>query len=102
VGHPKPKVIEAMLDAEARENPKFKALWENRSKNPSAWDNALKITAKKFAEDLSVKVDPTLVAAQRARRASQKQMATTAPEEPDEKWSDDSKFEEQWNQMLGR
>ena len=102
VGHPKPKVIEAMLDAEARENPKFKALWENRSKNPSAWDNALKITAKKFAEDLSVKVDPSLVAAQRARKDSQKQMATTAPEEPDERWSDDSKFDQQWEQLLGR
>jgi hypothetical protein len=102
VNHPKPKVIEAMLDAEARENPKFKALWENRTRNPVAWDNALKITAKKFADDLSVKVDPTLVAAQRARKDSQKQMATTAPEEPDEKWSDDGKFSEQWEQLLGR
>jgi hypothetical protein len=102
VNHPKPKVIEAMLDAEARENPKFKALWENRAKNPVAWDNALKITAKKFADDLSVKVDPALVAAQRARKDSQKQMATTAPEEPDEKWLDDSKFSDQWEQLLGR
>jgi len=102
VNHPEPEVVEAMLDAEARRNPKFKALWENRTKNPQAWDNALSITAKKFSEKLSVKVDPTLVAAQRARRDSQKQMATTAPEEPDEKWSDDSKFSEQWDQLLGR
>src|SRR5258708_12470141 len=102
VNHPKPKVIEAMLDAEARENPKFKALWENRARNPVAWDNALKITAKKFAEDLSVKVDPALVAAQRARKDSQKQMATTAPEEPDQKWSDDPNFDHQSHQFLRR
>jgi hypothetical protein len=29
-------------------------------------------------------------------------MATTAPEEPDEKWSDDAKFPDQWEQLLGR
>jgi hypothetical protein len=102
VNHPKPKIVEAMLDAEARDNPKFKALWENRSKNPVAWDNALKVVAKKFSEDLSVKVDPALVTAQRARKDSQKQMATTAPDDPDEKWSDDSKFSDNWEHLLGR
>ena len=103
VNHPKPKVVEAMLDAEARENPKFKALWENRTKNPQAWDNALKVVAKKFSEDLSVQVDPKLVEAQRLRKDSQKQMATTTEvEESNEKWKDDSKFDQNWEQLLGR
>lgn len=102
VNHPKPKVIEAMLDAEARENPKFKALWENRTRNPAAWESALKVTAKKFSEYLSVRVDPNLVAAQRARKDSQKQMATTDKEAPDSSWDNlkQDEFEAKWNQMV--
>jgi hypothetical protein len=76
----KPKVIEAYLDGMVREDPRMKALWDNRSKNPVAWGNALKIAANKMAEEFSVKVDPSLVAAQRARKEAQRQMATTAPE----------------------
>lgn len=78
VNHPKPKVIEAALDGMVREDARLKAIWENRAKNPNAWSNALKIVTKQIAEDFSVKVDPTLVAAQRARKDSQKQMATTS------------------------
>lgn len=80
VGHPKPKVIEATLDGMVRDDPRLKAIWENRGKNPAAWNSALKIVTKQIAEDFSAKVDPALVAAQRARKDSQKQMATTAPE----------------------
>lgn len=87
VGHPKPKVIEAMLDAKAREDTRFKALWENRSRNPAAWNNALKAVAKEFQEDLSVKVDPQLAAAQRARKVAQSAMATTnSPQSETEEW----------------
>lgn len=77
VNHPKPKVIEAALDGLVREDPRLKAIWTNRAKNPTAWNNALKIVSKQIAEDFSVKVDPNLVAAQRARKESQRQMATT-------------------------
>ncbi len=80
VGIGKPKVTEAYLDGMVREDPRMKALWDNRGKNPTAWGNALKIAAKKMADDFSVKVDPSLVAAQRARKEAQKQMATTAAE----------------------
>ncbi len=77
VNHPKPKVIEAAIDGMVREDPRLKAIWDNRGKNPGAWSNALKIVTKQIAEDFSVKVDPALVAAQRARKDSQKHMATT-------------------------
>jgi hypothetical protein len=106
VGHPKPKVIEALLDAEARENPKFKAIWDNRHKNPVALDNALKIVAKKFGDELSVKVDPALVAAQRARKLSQQQMATTSaeseqsPQEERLAAAKGSDFDAEWGRLL--
>lgn len=81
VNHPKPKIIEAMLDAKARENPQFKALWNNRQRNPAAWSNALKVVAKEFASEFELKVDPKLVESQRALKASRQAMATTDREE---------------------
>lgn len=80
VGHPKSKVIEATLDGMVRENPQLKAIWDNRGKNPAAWNKALGIVTKQIADDFSVKVDQNLVNAQRARKESQRQMATTTQE----------------------
>lgn len=80
VGHSKPKVIEAAIDGMVRDDARLKAIWDNRGKNPAAWNNALKIVTKQIAEDFSVKVDPALVNAQRARKEAQKQMATTSSE----------------------
>ena len=74
----KPKVIEAYLDGMVREDPRMKALWDNRAKNPTAWNNACKVAAKKMSDEFSLKVDPDLQKAQRARKEAQKQMATTA------------------------
>lgn len=96
LNHPKPKVVEAMIDAKAREDVRFKQLWENRSKNPTAWNNALNVVAKEFAKDLQVKVDPDLVASQRARKIAQQQMATTdAPRSESEEWESMSLEEQQ-------
>ena len=77
----KPKVIEAYLDSMVREDARMKALWDNRAKNPAAWGNALKIAAKKISDEFSLKVDPELQKAQRARKEAQQQMATTADDE---------------------
>jgi hypothetical protein len=73
----KPKLIEAYLDGEVRADPRMKALWENRAKHPAAWRNALGVVAKKMAKEFDLKVDPALAAAQRARKESQRTMATT-------------------------
>lgn len=104
VGHPKPKVIEAMLDAKARENPKFQALWQNRHNKPDAWENALKAVSREFARDLDVKTDPNLVQAQQARKLSQRQMATTAPDRKEDAWDNlpQEQFDQKWQQLLGQ
>lgn len=107
VQHPDPFVVEAMLDAEARSNAKFKAIWENRSRNPVALDNALKIISKKIGDRLSVKVDPALVEAQRARRTAQRQMATTTAESDESPLeqrlatAQGSDFDSEWQKLLG-
>ena len=106
VGIGKPKVIEAYLDGMVREDPRMKAIWNARAKNPAAWQSAVQIAAKKMAEDFSVKVDPALVAAQRARKESQKQMATTAesnvsPMEERLAAAQGVEFDIEWQKLLG-
>jgi len=101
VGHPKPKVIEAMLDAKARENPKFQALWNQRHNKPDAWNQALKAVAREFSKELEVQVDPKLVQSQQARRIAQKQMATTAKDSNENEWDgiSEADFGQKWEYM---
>lgn len=104
-GIDKPKVVEAWLDGKAREDARFKQLWDNRSKNPAAWNNALKAVAREMQKDFSVQVDPKLAAAQQVRRISQSQMATTQQDddkEPDWASKTGSDFEAGWNSMVNR
>lgn len=98
----KPKVVEAYLDGMVREDPRMKAIWDNRAKNPTAWNNALKIAAKKMQEDFSIKTDPNLVNSQRARKESQRQMATTSADSKDESWDNlaQEDFQRKWEQMV--
>ena len=102
VGHPKTRLIEAALEVEAQTDPKFKAIWDNRAKNPAALDRALKVKAKQLAEDFSFKVDPDLVRSQRALKTSQQQSYTTAKKEPGDEWSglDNDEFQKKWNQAI--
>ena len=101
-GNVKPKVLEAMLDAEAREDPRFKRLWEQREQKPEAWKNALKAVGKKIAGDFDMKTDPNLAAAQRARKTSQSAMATTSADSKDSSWEglSGTDFASKWNQMM--
>lgn len=99
----KPKVIEAYLDGMVREDTRMKALWDNRAKNPQAWGNALKIVAKKMAEEFSVKVDPDLQKSQRALKEAKQQMATTSDKEgPDQSWDGISQeeFDRRWQKTV--
>lgn len=102
----KPKVIEAYLDGAVREDPRLKALWENRTKNPVAWQAALGVVSKKMAKEFDMKVDPALAAAQRARKDSQKTMATTtessaSPAEERLAAASGSEFDIEWQRLLG-
>lgn len=100
VQHPNKKMVEVALELEARDDPKFKAIWDNRAKNPQALERALKVKANQLAESFSVKVDPKLVASQRALKNSQSQTATTTTKDPDghplENVSDPDEFQRMW------
>ena len=65
------------------------------------------LVTKQVAEDFSAKVDPALVAANRARKDSQRQMATTAKDEGGSAVEErlgkatGQEFDVEWQRLLG-
>lgn len=82
-----PDVAEVLLESRARKDPKFLSIWNNRSKNPKAFSAAVEALSGETKEKFTVRQDPQLVENQRAVRASQQQMATTAVKTDNDKWS---------------
>jgi len=97
-----PKALEYSLEAKAAEDPKFKSLWDNRHKNPDAWNKALDIYSRDVGEIFSVKQDPQLMENQRAVAQSQRSMATTSNTEPNEQWDglDNDQFDHEWRGLI--
>lgn len=94
-----PLMIELSLEKKAREDARFFKIWDNRYKNPKAWDAALDAITNELQGELSVRTDPQLTENQRALKASQRAMANSnqsrddgwdnlSEEEFDRKWSD--------------
>ena len=80
-------IAEVALEAKARQDPRFLAIWNNRSKNPKAFEAALTAVAGEFQQKFTVRQDPQLVENQRAVKASQQQMATTQKTSDGDKWA---------------
>ncbi len=90
-----PDIAEVALEARARSDPKFLALWNQRHKNPKALSAALQALSGEFKDRFAVKQDPQLVENQRAVKASQQQMATTAARTANDEWADMSPSDRQ-------
>ena len=82
-----PTIAEVALEAKARQDPKFRAIWNNRSKNPQALSAALEAVSTEFQGKFTVKQDPQLVENQRAVQASRNQMATTQKQSDQDQWA---------------
>ncbi len=95
--------LEIALAHKARKDPKLLSVWENRHKNPKAWDAALKAVGNEFAGKFALKSDPQLAENTRAMKASRDQMATTQKESPDDKWANmsDNEFSHEWSRLVG-
>jgi hypothetical protein len=78
-----PDVVEISLGAEARRDPRFLALWNNRAKNPKAYQEGMKAFSSKLAKKFAMRVDPQIAENQRALKEATSTKATTAPEESD-------------------
>jgi len=75
-----PDVVEISLGAEARKDPRFLTIWQNRGKNPKAYQEAIKAFSGKLAKKFAMRADPQLAENQRALREATSTKATTAPE----------------------
>ncbi len=81
-------IAEVALEAKARSDPRFLQVWNNRSKNPKAFQAALQAVSTEFAQKYTVRQDPQLVENQRAVAASRNSMATTQKTSEQDKWAD--------------
>jgi hypothetical protein len=81
-------IAEVALEAKARNDPRFLQVWNNRSKNPKAFQAALQAVSTEFAQKYTVRQDPQLVENQRAVAASRNSMATTQKTTEQDKWAD--------------
>lgn len=95
-----PRLIETHLDLLARDDSRFKQVWENRHSNPKAFNAALKAAASEMAQTYQVRADSDLLANQKAMRAYQSGSATKQSSS-DGKWDNLSprQFEQQWNNI---
>jgi hypothetical protein len=91
----KSKIAEVHLEAKAREDARFRKIWENRSQNPKALSAALAALRGEIEQEYSVRRDPQLTENQRAVKASQQSMATTTKESPQDKWANMTQAERQ-------
>lgn len=76
-----PDVVEIALGAEARRDPRFLALWEQRSANPKAFNEGIKAFSSKLGKKFSMRADPQIAENFRALKETTSTKATTAPEE---------------------
>lgn len=72
-----PMLCEIALDKMYRTDANFKRIWDNREKNPAAFEKALDIVSQKLSPMFQVRQDPQLTENQRAAQASQRTMAST-------------------------
>ena len=88
---------EVHLEHEYRKNPSFKRIWDNRDRNPEAFEKALKVVAEKRSAMFQVRQDPQIAENVRAAQSSQRTMATTAKQRPeDEAPNDPREFDAWW------
>lgn len=78
-----PMLAEIALEKMYRSDASFAKIWDNRAKNPQAFEKALGIVADKLAPMFQVRQDPQLTENQRAAQASQRSMASTPTKEYD-------------------
>lgn len=95
------EMAEIALRMEYEKNPSFQKIWDNRSKNPEAFDKALNAVADKYAQKFAVKQDPQLTENQMAAKKSLQTMNKSPSEDPNSKWEnmDPGEFEREWDRM---
>lgn len=98
-----PEMAEVALEIEYRKNPAFKRIWDNREKNPAAFNKALDLISDKWSGKFATRADAQIAENVRAAKTSQQTLASTQQQDKDEEWSglSPAKFERKWRQTKG-
>jgi hypothetical protein len=97
-----PEVLEVYLGAQAKKDPRLLQVWNNRDKNPKAWNAALEAIGSQAASKFEIRTDPQLVENQRAIKASQQAMATAQPQPSREEQigkMQGAEFDREWERL---
>lgn len=89
-------LAEVHLEHEYRKNPSFKRIWDNRDRNPEAFEKALKVVAEKRSTMFQVRQDPQIAENVRAAQSSQRTMSTTTKQRPGDDAPDDPREFDAW------
>jgi hypothetical protein len=98
-----PLLAEIALEKMYRTDANFQKIWDNRAKNPGAYEKALGLVAQKLAPTFAVRQDPQLTENQRAAQASTKTMASTAKHDFDPRFKplyepeSQAEFDQAWD-----
>jgi hypothetical protein len=100
-------IAEVALGQKARKDPKFLAVYQNRDRNPAAWNAAVSAYANEFKSRSQFKIDPQIAENQRAAKQSIGSQSRDKTDEPqgDEKLfqgKSGSEFERVWRNYIDR
>ena len=100
--------VEIALGQKARKDPKFMSIYQNRNKNPAAWNAALGAVASEFKGKYQFRQDPQLTENLRAAKQSTQGSLTTKDTSSanpiEEKLSGaktQAEFDRMWREMQG-
>jgi hypothetical protein len=96
-----PMLAEIALEKMYRTDANFKRIWDNRERNPQAYERALDVVADKLVPMFQTRQDPKIAGDIRAAKTSQQSMATTRQTGVNEGVpSDPAEFKRYWESLV--
>jgi hypothetical protein len=96
-----PMLAEIALEKMYRTDANFKRIWDNRERNPQAYERALDVVADKLVPMFQTRQDPKIAGDIRAAKTSQQSMATTRQTGVNEGVPNDpAEFKRYWENLV--
>ncbi len=101
----KETLIQGLLGAYANKDQRITKVWQDRHKDPAAWNRTFNVLKKNMAKEFDFVSDPQLAENVKAAKASRDQMATTHRPNANEQWEERLKnasaadFDQMWRQI---
>lgn len=103
----KETLVQGLLGAYANKDARITKVWQDRHKDPAAWNRTLNVLKKQIAKEFDFVADPQLAENIKAAKASRDQMATTTRPSANDKWEErlrgasNLEFDRIWGEIKG-